>query len=158
MPEQKKSTKEDIAELQFVIFGLGNEEFGIEISQVREIIRLQNITPVPQSPDFIEGVINLRGQIIAVMDLTKRFSISKGKSSDKSRIVVAEVKGKTMGLIVDEVPEVVRISSANIEPTPEMIGSKIHSEFIKGVGKVGKRLIIILDVDKILTHDEVKLV
>lgn len=156
MPEQKKDMKGSAGEIQLVIFNLGDEEFGLEISQVREIIRLQDITPVPKAPVFIDGVINLRGQIIAVMDLAKKFGLSELKKTEKTRIVVADVKGNTVGLIVDEVPEVLRISEGNVDPTPAMIETQIHADFIKGVGKLEKRLIILLNVDKILTHEEVK--
>ena len=142
------------SEIQLVVFRLGGEEFGLDISQVREIIRLQEITPMPKAPDFIEGVINLRGQIIAVMDLAKRLGFTRKDSSDKARIVVIDVKESLLGLVVDEVPEVLRILESNVEPTPEMIESQAHAEFIKGVGKFGKRLIILLDAQKIVTREE----
>ncbi len=155
MAEQKKETAQ-AKEIQLVIFRLAGEEFGLEISQVREIIRMQGVTPMPKAPDFIEGVINLRGQIIAVIDLAKRFGLSQTKRTDKSRIVVVEFTGNSIGLIVDEVPEVRRLSQEDIESTPEMLQSQIHSDFIKGVGKMGERLIILLDVDKTLTREEAK--
>ncbi len=147
---------EKIKETQLVIFRLANEDFGLEISQVREIIRLQDITPMPKAPDFIEGVINLRGQIIAVMDLAKRFSLTAQKRSDKTRIVVTEAHGTTVGLVVDAVPEVLRISADSIEATPDLMESQIHTDFIKGVGKVKDKLIILLDVDKVLSKEEIK--
>ena len=156
MPEQKKEDKTHAKEAQLVIFRLTGEEFGLEIGQVREIIRMQDVTPMPKAPQFIEGVINLRGQIIAVMDLTKRFGLKKTDRTEKTRIVVTEVKDKTVGLIVDEVPEVLRISEDAIDPTPEMIESQINSEFIRGVGKLEERLIILLDVDKIMSSEEIK--
>lgn len=152
----EKRTTAGGVELQLVIFRLAGEEFGMEISQVREIIRLQDITPMPRAPEFIEGVINLRGQIIAVMDLAKRFGISGGDRTDKTRIVVTEVGGSTVGLIVDEVPEVLRISEGEVDPTPEMIESKVHADFIRGVGKLEDRLIIMLAADKIMNSDELK--
>ncbi len=142
------------AEMQLVVFRLGGDEFALDISQVREIIRLQEVTPMPKAPDFIEGVINLRGQIIAVMDLAKRLGFARKDSGDRARIVVIEVKDSLLGLIVDEVPEVLRIFESDIEPTPEMIESQVHAEFIKGVGKVGKRLVVLLDAQKIVTADE----
>ncbi|MFH1791755.1 MAG: chemotaxis protein CheW [Candidatus Omnitrophota bacterium] len=141
-------------EIQLVIFRLADEEFGLEISQVREIIRIQDITPMPKAPDFIEGVINLRGQIIAVMDLARRFGLKSGGRSEKSRIVVVEIQGSTVGLVVDDVPEVLRIQSGNIDPTPEMLQSQVHADFIKGVGKQENRLIVLLDATKILTKGE----
>lgn len=156
MTDQKKDVKVSVKEIQLVIFRLAGEEFGIDISQVREIVRMQGITPMPKAPDFIEGVTNLRGQIIAVMDLAKRFGLTQEKRTEKSRIVVAEVKDNVVGLIVDEVPEVLRIAETSVESTPEMLQSQVHAEFIKGVGKIENRLIILLDVDKILSKEEAK--
>jgi purine-binding chemotaxis protein CheW len=157
MAEQKKMQKTQGAkETQLVIFRLAGEEFGLDISQVREIIRMQDVTPMPKAPDFIEGVINLRGQIVAVMDLAKRFGLKAAARTEKTRIVVTEVKDNTVGLVVDEVPEVLRISEADVEATPEMIESQIHAEFIRGVGKLANRLIILLNVDKILSREEAK--
>lgn len=153
MPEQKK---ESIKETQLVIFRLAKEDFGLDISQVREIIRMQDITPMPHAPKFIEGVINLRGQIIAVMDLAKRFSLDAQKRSDKTRIVVTETHGTTVGFVVDEVPEVLRMSLDSIEKTPDLMESQIHTDFIKGVGKVKDKLIILLDVDRVLSKEEAK--
>ena len=155
MPEQKKDASH-AKEVQLVIFRLAKEEFGLDISHVREIIRLQDITPMPKSPEFIEGVINLRGQIIAVMDMVKKFGLKKADRTEKTRIIVSELKENTLGLIVDEVPEVLRISEQDIDPTPEMIESQVNSDFIKGVGKLQDRLVILLNVDKILSREEVK--
>ena len=156
MVEIKKDERKVASEVQLVIFRLAQEEFGLFISQVREIIRMQDVTPMPKAPDFIEGVINLRGQIVAVMDLAERLSLKSGDRTEKSRIIVTEVKDNMVGLLVDEVPEVLRIAEDSIEPAPEVFDTKIHSDFIKGVGKVGKRLIILLDVDKILSKEEIK--
>jgi purine-binding chemotaxis protein CheW len=135
---------------------MAGEEFGVEISQIREIIRMQDITSIPNASEFIMGVINLRGQIITVMNLAKKFGLKEVKLTDKARIIVAEVKENTVGLIVDEVPEVLRIAEDNIDPAPQMIETQIHSEYIKGVGKLENRLVILLDVDKILSHEEIK--
>ncbi len=155
MADQKQQTKKGVSEIQLVIFRLAGEEYGLDIAQVREIIRMQNITPMPKAPDFIEGVINLRGQIIAVMDLASRFGLVSEKRTDKARIVVTVVKDNTVGLIVDEVPEVLRISEETIEPTPQLLASQVHADFIRGVGKLTDRLVIILDANKILSHEEV---
>lgn len=155
MPDQK-NIKSAGKELQLVTFRLSGEDFGLDISMVKEIIRLQNITPMPKAPEFIEGVINLRGQIIAVMDLAKRLSVAKLNRTEKSRIVVVEIEGNTVGLIVDEVPEVLRLSEENIDPAPEMFESKVHTDYIGGVGKVGERLVIILNTSKVLSGEELK--
>ncbi len=156
MAEVKKEGQAGMEEVQLVIFRLAGEEFGLEISQVREMMRMQDVTPMPKAPEFIEGVINLRGQIVAVMELARRFELPVTERSEKTRIVVVEVKENTVGLIVDEVPEVLRISSINIDPTPEMIESQVHADFIKGVGKLEDRLIILLNAEKILSHEELK--
>lgn len=155
MPQERKEDSRT-KESQVVIFRLADEEFGIEIVQTREIIRMQDITPMPKAPEFIRGVINLRGQIIAVMNLAKKFGLKEKEQSEKMRIIVTEVKENTLGLIVDEVLEVLRIPENNIEPAPEMIQSNIDAEFIKGVGKIENRLIILLDVEKILSREEVR--
>lgn len=156
MSDKKTESKQHVKEIQLVIFRLADEEFGLEISQVKEIIRLQDITPMPKAPKFIEGVINLRGQIIAVMDLAKRLAVPQVERTEKTRIVIAEMEGETIGLIVDEVPEVLRMNEDMIDPAPEMFESQVHSEFIRGLGKYKERLIILLDVNKILNIDEIK--
>jgi purine-binding chemotaxis protein CheW len=156
MSEKNAGDKKAINESQLVIFRLSGEEFGLEISQVREIIRIQDITPMPKAPEFIEGVINLRGQIIAVMDLAKRFTLAHGNRTDKTRIIVTEAHGSTVGLVVDEVPEVLRLATESIEPAPNLFETQIHTDFIRGVGKVDERLIILLNVDKILSKEEAR--
>ena len=153
MPDRKKD-KNMVKELQVVIFRLAGEEYGLDISQAREIIRVPNITPMPKAPSFIEGVINLRGQIIAVMDLAERFGLNRSARTEKARIVIAEIKGNMLGLVVDEVSEVLRISESDIDPAPEAIQSQIHADFIKGVGRLKDRIIVLLDVDRVLSHEE----
>ncbi len=143
-------------EIQLVVFQLGNEEYGVDVSQVKEIIRMQKITKVPRSPEFVEGVINLRGQLITVIDLRKRFNITARDISDNTRIVVAEVKNNPVGMIVDSVSAVLRIPEKDIDPTPSAIATEIDADFLKGVGKVGERLIILLDLARVLTEGEVK--
>ncbi|NLD27757.1 MAG: purine-binding chemotaxis protein CheW [Myxococcales bacterium] len=151
MNDKNKSVSE---ELQLVVFRLADEEFALDISQVREIIRMQEITPMPKAPDFITGVLNLRGQIVAVMDLAQRFAIKNSLRTDIARIIIVEVGDSKIGLIVDEVPEVIRMPLNDMEPTPAMIESKVHAEFIKGVGKFQDRLIIVLDAGSILSKEE----
>jgi purine-binding chemotaxis protein CheW len=139
---------------QFVSFLLSGEEYAIDIMRVQEIIRISSITRVPKMPDFVEGVINLRGKVIPVVDLRARFELEKQEDDKHSRIVVVELSGKITGLIVDSVSQVLNISNDEIEPAPS-IGSKVSSEFILGVGKVGERLIILLEIDKILSGQEI---
>ncbi len=140
--------------LQLVSFKIGSEEFGVDILTVQEINRMLQITTVPNTNSFIEGVINLRGKVIPVVDLRSKFGVSKKEHDKNTRIVVVELSNKTVGFIVDEVSEVLRIPKSITEPPPEMV-SGINSEFITAVGKLEDRLIILLDLEKTLSTDEV---
>ncbi|MEZ7890863.1 MAG: chemotaxis protein CheW [Candidatus Wallbacteria bacterium] len=149
MSDEKKGLKQQ----QLVSFRLGAEEYGLSIMKVQEIIRLQEITKVPQMPEFIEGVINLRGNVIPIIDLRKRFGLEIIEKTAETRIVVVSVRERVMGIIVDGVSEVLRLSDDQIEPPPPVV-SNIGREYIKGVGKLEKRLLILLDIDKILSSQE----
>lgn len=154
---RKEETKPKGKEIQLVIFRLRDEEFGADIASVLEISRLLDITHIPEAPGFIEGVINLRGQVIAVVDLARQFGLGGQKELPKTaRIVIVEVGDETVGLIVDEVPEVLRIAEEDVGPTPEIISTEIKRDYIKGVGKLGERLVILLDLNKVLAPHEVK--
>ncbi|VAW37476.1 Positive regulator of CheA protein activity (CheW) [hydrothermal vent metagenome] len=139
--------------LQLVTFSLGNEEFSVDILKVQEIIRLMELTRVPKAPEFIEGVINLRGKVIPVMDLRKRFSMPEAEDSSEARIIVVELHNATVGFRVDGVSEVLRLPADTVEPPPTMVCG-VETEYIRGVGKLDDRLIILLDVEKVLTEDE----
>lgn len=141
-------------ELQLVVFRLGKEEFGVDISQVKEIIKIQEITKIPNSPPFIEGVINLRGAITPVMDLRKRLGIPAGETDENGRIIVVEMGKGTVGAIVDSVAEVLRLPGKNIDAAPGLTAS-IDSNYVRGVGKLEDRLLILLDLNKILDEDEI---
>lgn len=142
---------------QLVTFTLGTEEYGVAITKVQEIIRMQEITRVPQMPDFIEGVINLRGRIIPVIDLRKRFELNVTERTVMTRIIVIDVEGRTLGIVVDAVSEVMRLPTDQIEPPPPVVAG-IGREYLQGVGKAQGRLIILLDLDKILsTHEKLNL-
>ena len=145
-----------MAEQQLVVFGLGNEEFGIDISRVREIVRLQNITAIPQSLDFVEGIVNLRGQIVPIVDLCKRFRVENVMAGDESqrRIIVVNMGNQNIGILVDGVSEILRIPDESIEPTPPIVASGASVDFIRGVAKVKDRLIIMLDLDRIFSVEE----
>lgn len=145
-----------MAEQQLVVFGLGKEEFGIDISRVREIVRLQNITAIPQSMDFVEGIVNLRGQIVPIVDLCKRFRVAGSDKIEESsrRIIVVNMAEQNIGILVDGVSEILRIPDESIEPTPPIVAGGVAAEFIKGVAKVEDRLIIFLDLDKIFSVEE----
>lgn len=136
--------------LQLVGFRLGNEEYGIDILKVQEINRIADITRIPQSPDFVEGVINLRGNVIPIIDLRKRFNMPEREHDRQTRIVVGEIDGRTVGLVVDAVSEVIRLPANTIEPAPKIV-SKDQADYITGIGKLDDRLLMLLDIDKILT-------
>ena len=139
--------------LQLVTFTLDNEEYAVAILKVQEIIRMKEITRVPNSPAFVEGVINLRGKVIPVVDLRKKFDLAEKENDEQSRIMIMDIQGITMGLVVDSVSEVLRIPSNTVEPTPPM-ASNISAEFIKGIAKLEDRLIILLDMDRLLGRAE----
>lgn len=146
------SSKGSGEQLQLVTFDVAGEEFAVDILAVQEINRMLALTRVPQSPPEVEGVINLRGRIIPVLDLRKRFSLSTGERNDQNRIVVVEVHQRTIGFIVDSVHEVLRIDASVVDKAPEMVCS-IESDFIAGVGKLPDRLLILLDLNKLFSRE-----
>ncbi len=135
--------------LQLVSFKLGNEEYAVDILKVQEINRMVEITSIPNVPYYVEGVINLRGKVIPVINLRKKFGLESKKNDAHSRIMVVDV-GATVGLIVDSVSEVLRLSSETVEPPPPLTSGS-GSEYIKGVGKLEDRLLILLDIEKFLS-------
>ncbi len=142
-------------ELQIVGFRIGRETFGVPISLVHEIVRVPEITSVPESPGFVEGVINLRGKIVSVVDLRKRFGETPGPADKKNRILVTEMEGKLVGLIVDAASEVLKISEADIGPPPGIFAEdEVH--YVSGLGKHRGRLIILVDLNKILQKGELR--
>lgn len=143
---------QNIQELQLVIFRLAKEEYGLPITQVQEINRLVPITKLPQTPSFMEGIINLRDRIIPVVDLRKRFQLAITDYTDDTRIIIVEVNGQTVGVIVDAVTEVVRLVSTSVEPPPQSF--VLDAKYIHGVGKLDDRLLILLNIDNILTTQE----
>jgi purine-binding chemotaxis protein CheW len=142
-------------DLQVVGFRIGNETFGVRIASVREIVRVPEITAVPSAPDTVEGVINLRGKIIPVMDLRKRFGHVDIQPDKKNRILVVELQNKLVGLIVNAASEVLKIPPSEIE-APGSVFAEGESSYVTGVGKLKGRLIILLDVSKLLHQQEVK--
>ena len=139
--------------LQLVTFRLGNEEFSMDILKVQEIIRHMNLTRVPRTPDFVDGVINLRGRVIPVLDLRKRFGMAAEEKTNETRIIVVDVDNSVVGFKVDAVSEVLRLPADTVEPPPLLVKGT-ESDYIKGVGKLEGRLIILLDVSKILSKTE----
>jgi len=136
--------------LQLVTFKVDNEEFAVDILKVQEINKMITITRIPNAPPFVEGVINLRGKIIPIVDLRKRLGF-EGKSYDKStRIIVIELDGMVLGFIVDSVSEVLRISDSTVEPPPSLVAG-VESDYIEGVGKLDNRLLILLELKKVFS-------
>ena len=142
-------------DLQIVGFRIGNETYGVRIGAVREIVRVPEITAVPSAPDTVEGVINLRGKIIPVMDLRKRFGQAEITSDKKNRILVVELDNKLLGLIVNSASEVLKIPPSEIE-APGSVFVDGESGYVTGVGKLKGRLIILLDISKLLHRPELK--
>jgi purine-binding chemotaxis protein CheW len=148
MPEDAKSVNQ---ELQLVVFMLGDEEFGVEIANVQEIIRMTSITRIPQVADYINGIINLRGRIIVVINLNVVMGMGNVVNrDDNTRIIVADVGDTVVGFMVDSVSEVIRLPLKNIESAPAIIANKIGADYLRGVGKMENRLLILLKLDKIL--------
>lgn len=150
MTELKYSSSESKEILQLVSFRIANEEYGVDILNVHEINKMTTITKVPNAPEFVEGVINLRGKVIPVIDLRTRLNLARKEYDKDTRIIVVEIEHSTVGFIVDTVSEVLRIP-LNITEAPPAIVSGIDSEFIKSVGKLEDRLLILIDLNKILT-------
>ncbi len=143
---------EDTQEDKYLTFTVGEEDYGIEIKFVVEIIGIQKITDVPDMPKFIKGVINLRGKVIPVMDVRLRFSIDKRDYDDRTCIIVINVCDKLVGVIVDRVSEVLNIPKNQIEPAPQMKKGET-SKFLQGMGKISDKVVILLNADKLLFED-----
>ncbi|MBA4384726.1 MAG: chemotaxis protein CheW [Anaerolinea sp.] len=140
-------------EKQLVIFELGSENFGIDISSVESIVKIQEITKIPQSLEYVEGITNFRGSVLPVIDLHKRFGMRAHQRTREVRIVVTNVGEVKVGMIVSAVSEVITIDDSVIEPPPPMINN-VNSEFIVGIVKIEKQLVILLDLVRVLSQDE----
>lgn len=138
--------------LQLVSFHVGDEEFGLDILRVQEIIRIQPLTRVPNLPDYIDGVFNLRGKVIPVIGLRKRLGLDKQSANKHTRIVVVDVHSQTLGFVVDSVSEVLRIHSDTVEPTPRL--GKLERDYISGVGKLDSRLLLLIDLERLMSDAE----
>lgn len=143
---------------KYMTFKLSHEEYGLEILKVREIIGLMDITHVPRTPEFVRGVVNLRGKVIPVVDLRLKFAMAKTEATDQTVIIVVQYSfgttDLTMGILVDEVVEVLDIAADQIEPPPTFGSASADTSFILGVGKADKRMIFLLDIGRVLTADE----
>ena len=150
-----ESEKEKL--LQLVSFKINNEEFAVEIANVQEIMRMISITKLPNFPDYVEGIINLRGKVINVINLRNRLNLPYQKADKDTRIIIVEISGKSTGFVVDQVNEVLRVSAGIMEPPPNIVG-EVHSKFIEAVGKLDERLLILLNLNTILHLEEIELV
>ena len=141
-------------ELQLVVFKIGTEDFGVEIVNVQEIIRMTDITRIPQASGYVKGIINLRGRVIVVINLDVIMGMQSKEQDENTRIIVADVGETVMGFIVDSVSEVIRLPESSVEPAPAVIANKIGTEYVRSVGKLEDRLLIMLDLDRILSANE----
>jgi len=141
-------------ELQLVVFNTGKEDFGIEIMNVQEIIRMTNITKIPQSPDYVRGIINLRGKISVVINLNVVMGMDSRDHDENTRIIVTSINDTVVGFVVDSVSEVLRLPSSKVEAAPALVSAKVNSNYLKGVGKLDNRLLLLLDMGRVLTKDE----
>ncbi|NMC20141.1 MAG: chemotaxis protein CheW [Thermogutta sp.] len=152
-PVQELAHREGSGTLQLVSFRLGQEEYAVEITKVQEIILMGEITKVPQTPAYIKGLINLRSSVIPIVDLRLRFGLPPQDGTDETRIMVVNVRGKTIGIIVDAVSEVLRISRDQIAPPPPTVAG-LGREYLTGLVKLDKRLLILLDIERILDEQD----
>ncbi|MBL4693810.1 purine-binding chemotaxis protein CheW [Candidatus Gracilibacteria bacterium] len=170
---QQQEKTDNVDYIQVLVFKLGNEEYAADIKDLREIIVQTEITPVPNSPEYISGILNLRGSVVVVIDLEKKFNLQKKENAQKNHIVITEIDGTSFGIIVDQVDEVIRVANTAIQKSPELISSKIKADYLKGVIVINKsdekkektkeeetdkakesRLLILLDLQKLLKSDE----
>ena len=138
---------------QLISFTVGDEDYGVNIQTVKEVIRKRDITKLPKAPTFVKGVINLRGDVIPIIDLREKFGIEHREYTNMTRVIVVEIDGKSIGMVVDSVSHVTRIEKDQIEPPPPCVG-KGSEEFIMGVGKIAEKLIVMLNISNILTTGE----
>lgn len=141
--------------IQLVSFMLAEEEYGVEVLKVREIIRMPTITKMPNTPQYVDGIINLRDRVIPIISMRKRFGLMENENSQHTRIIIMDVAGNLTGFVVDSVSEVIRIRSSEIQPPPAMVMSGgIGQEFITGVFNHAERLLVIMDIDRMFSDDE----
>jgi len=150
MATENAVKEKQFLERQLVVFKVADEEFGVDINDVREIIKMGDVTKIPNTPDYILGVINLRGRIIVVIDFAKKMSLKSKERDKNTRVIIIDVEGNTIGMIVDSCNEVLRITGDKIEPPPPTITQKIDADYIEGVGIIGDRLLILLNLGKVI--------
>ncbi len=151
-----ENTVQDVNSMQVVCFNIGREEYGVEILKVQEILKLPKITRLPKSAHYIMGVIDLRGKVIPIVDLSKRFGIKEAEDSESRRAIVVDIRGKRVGLAIDAVSHVIKLESKEIEPPPPIVKG-ISGRYIIGIGKLKDSFVIILDIDQIFSSEELSL-
>jgi purine-binding chemotaxis protein CheW len=153
--DELKTREGNTAEVkQLISFTVGAEEYGLELLRVKEVIRMRQITWLPKAPSCVKGIINLRGDVIPIVDLRERFGLGAQEQSAMTRVIVVEVEGRMVGMVVDSASQVVRIPADQFDPPPPILG-KVDRGFITAVGKLGDKLILMIDVDRILSTEEV---
>lgn len=148
---------QSVTSYQIVCFKIGNEEYGVEILQVQEIQKLPKITTLPKSSDFILGVIDLRGRVVPIVDLSKKFKIESKGDADSKRAIFVEINGKKVGLAIDSVSHVIKVDSNEIEPPPPVVKG-ISGKYIVGIAKLDKGFVVILDINKIFSQEEITVI
>lgn len=151
MSQAAENSNDEI--VQWVTFRLDNEKYGIRVMQVQEVLRMTEIAPVPGAPDYVLGIINLRGNVVTVIDSRKRFGLSEAEADDSTRIVIIEAEKHVVGILVDSVAEVVDLQTSEIDAAPN-VGNDESSKYIQGVSSREKELLILVDVNKLLSDDE----
>jgi len=151
MSQAAEKTNDEI--IQWVTFRLDNEKYGIRVMQVQEVLRMTEIAPVPGAPDYVLGIINLRGNVVTVIDSRKRFGLAETEADDSTRIVIIEAEKHVVGIMVDSVAEVVDLRTSEIDAAPN-VGNDDSSKYIQGVSSKEKELLILVDVNKLLSEDE----
>ena len=142
-----------VPQVQLVTFRVGGEEFGLDVFQVHEILRYTEPTPMPKAPAFVEGVLDVRGTLVPVVDLRKRFELHEVPYDDDTRIILVDFQGERLGLIVDEVSEVLRVPETAVSPPPSYVRG-LAAEFIRGIVRLESRLVVLLDLERILSSQE----
>ena len=151
--ESQDTTVDSEDSTNLVTFRLGTGEYAIDIMQAKEIIKMEKITLIPNAPDFVEGVINLRGNIIPIIDLKKRFNLEETDGDKNTGIIIVKIEDVDMGIIIDSISKVVSMANSDIQPPPPML-SGIGQKYIKGVGKLEDKLLVVLDLEKLFSSDE----
>ncbi|GHN02703.1 hypothetical protein WSM22_41920 [Cytophagales bacterium WSM2-2] len=153
--EKQKSTKDTSRSLQIVVFRLGNEEYGLQIDQIKEVVITPNITKMPQTPSFVKGVANIRGNVIAIFDLEDRFNLAQSKQTGESKYtLVVESEDVKLGLLVNEVPNTVSVNASDLDESVGIINdANAETNYIKGIIKTGERLIILIDIFKVIDFE-----